>query len=106
MTCHKVDWTLTLTNIVWAGQATFNLLLCIEKLSCMSINYNFESYFDCRKIYPSGHFQEYWLQYDPRYPTYCGKQNCFLFIGMSGNAEDKSNRSVSNYLHAIFERKV
>ena len=107
MTCHKVVWTLTLTNIVWSGQATFNLILCIgklaKKLSCISINGNF---FECWKISPSGHFQEYWLQYDLRYPTYCGKQNCFLFIGMSGNAEAKSNRSVSNYLHAIFERKV
>ena len=110
MTCHKEIWTLTLTNIVWSGQATFNLVLCIgklaKKLSFVSINCNFYSYFGYLKISPSGHFPEYWLQYDPRYPTYCGKQNCFLFIGMSGNAEAKSNRSVSNYLHAIFERKV
>ena len=44
MTCHKEIWTLTLTNIVWSGQATFNLVLCIEKpakkLSFVSINYN------------------------------------------------------------------
>ena len=42
MTCHKVVWTLTLTNIVWSGQATFNLILYIgklaKKLSCISIN--------------------------------------------------------------------
>ena len=45
MTCHKEIWTLTLTNIVWSGQATFNLVLWIEKLakklSFVSINYNF-----------------------------------------------------------------
>ena len=42
MTCPKAVWTLTLTNIVWSGQVTFNLILGIEKLakklSCISIN--------------------------------------------------------------------